>query len=185
MLRVICYNSPSTAILNPGIVPKLCERQDVMFTGAEIVAVLKEMEITHVIWVPDSEMGKWEPELDAALAQMVRVCREGEAWPLAVGLTVAGSRPLVMMQTTGLFESGDALRHVVYDLEVPVYGLIGARNWLKPEIQDSAAAYAEPLMKAWGVDFIVIDQANQAQGLKAHYSSCREAGIPGFALMAE
>ena len=44
------------AILNPGTVPKLCERQDVMFTGAEIVAVLKEMEITHVIWVPDSEM---------------------------------------------------------------------------------------------------------------------------------
>jgi len=172
-------------ILKPGTFPKLCERQDVMFTGAEIVAVLNEMEITHVVWVPDSEMGKWEPDLDTASAQMVRVCREGEAWPLAVGLTVAGSRPLVMMQTTGLFESGDALRHVVYDLEMPIYGLIGARNWLKPEIQDSAASYAEPLMKAWGVDFIVIDQGSQAQELKAHYARCREAGIAGFALMAE
>ncbi|MDG2384737.1 MAG: hypothetical protein P8N76_23920 [Pirellulaceae bacterium] len=156
-----------------------------MFTSNEIVSVLEEMGITHVVWIPDSDIGRWEAALDDSSLQMVRVCREGEAWPLAVGLTVGGCRPLVMMQTTGLFESGDALRHVVYDLEVPVYALIGARNWLKPEVQDSAALCAEPLLKAWGVDFIVIEQANQANELKTHYARCLEAKRSGFALMAE
>ena len=156
-----------------------------MFKSTEIVSVLNEMGITHVVWVPDSEMGQWESELESSSLQMVRVCREGEAWALAVGLTVGGARPLVMMQTTGLFESGDALRHVVYDLQVPVYALVGARNWLKPEVKDSAALYAQPLLQAWGVDFIIIDQPNQANQLSSHYADCLKAGHVGLTLMAE
>jgi hypothetical protein len=32
------------------------------------------------------------------------------------------------MQTTGLFESGDALRNVLFDLSLPIYSLIGVRK---------------------------------------------------------
>ena len=57
-----------------------------MFTGREIAATLTELGVTHVIWVPDSEMGTWEAELEAAEAlTLLRVCREGEAWPLEEG----------------------------------------------------------------------------------------------------
>src|SRR5215204_6476027 len=93
-----------------------------LFTGSEIAAVLTEMGITHVVWVPDSETGPWEAALDASPnLRLIRVCREGEAWPLAAGLHLGGQSPLVVMQTTGLFESGDALRNVLFDLKLPIY----------------------------------------------------------------
>jgi thiamine pyrophosphate-dependent acetolactate synthase large subunit-like protein len=78
------------------------------FSGPEIVSTLAELRVTHVIWLPDSALGPWERALESAAEfRLLRVCREGEAWPLAAGLYVGGASPIVMMQTTGLFESGD------------------------------------------------------------------------------
>ncbi len=80
--------------------------------GTEIEQALTELEITHVVWLPDSGLGPWEEAIEASpQVQLVRVCREGEAWTVAAGLALGGKRPLVMIQTTGLFESGDALRN--------------------------------------------------------------------------
>src|SRR5262245_27843822 len=115
-----------------------------MFTGPEIVATLEELGITHVIWVPDSATGPWESSLESSnLLKLVRVCREGEAWPLAAGLRLGGASPLIVMQTTGLFESGDALRNVVFDLKLPIFALVGVRNGLAPQSRDSAKVFAE------------------------------------------
>jgi sulfopyruvate decarboxylase TPP-binding subunit len=76
-----------------------------MFTGPEIAATLTELGITHVVWVPDTAIGPWENALESSpLLKLIRVCREGEAWPLAAGLHLGGKTPLVVMQTTGLFE---------------------------------------------------------------------------------
>ena len=40
-----------------------------MFSGSEIVEVLREMEATHVVALPDSTLGLWE---DAIFARPVR-----------------------------------------------------------------------------------------------------------------
>src|SRR5688572_2400148 len=110
-----------------------------MFSGSEIVALFEGLGITHVVWVPDSAMGTWEAALEASRQiRLIRVCREGEAWPLAAGLLLGGRTPLVVMQTTGLFESGDALRNALFDLKLPVFALIGVRNGLVPASRDSA-----------------------------------------------
>src|SRR5262245_32430304 len=105
-----------------------------MFSGQEIAATLEELGISHVVWVPDSTTGPWEAALEASPAlTLVRVCREGEAWPLAAGLFLGGKTPMVLVQTTGLFESGDALRNVLFDLKLPLFSLIGVRNGLVPD----------------------------------------------------
>ena len=59
-----------------------------MFDGPGVAAALKSCGITHVLWVPDSELGQWESALagDSAL-RLIRVCREGEA------IAVAGRIP--------------------------------------------------------------------------------------------
>ena len=36
-----------------------------MLDGPAVVAVLKQCGITHVVWIPDSELGTWEPALRA------------------------------------------------------------------------------------------------------------------------
>ncbi len=157
-----------------------------MFSGSEIVAELARLRISHVIWVPDSVLGRWEDALDAAPdLHLIRVCREGEAWPLAAGLIVGGKSPLVLMQTTGLFESGDALRNVLYDLELPIFALIGARNWLNPASDDSARRFAEPILRAWELDYVVIEKRADKDKLGKHYEACQAAQRPGAVLLAE
>ena len=157
-----------------------------MFSGPEIEVVLADLGITHVVWVPDTSIGPWEASLaGSSRVRLIRVCREGEAWPLAAGLYLGGQSPLVMMQTTGLFESGDALRNVLFDLKLPIYSLIGVRNGLVPQSRDSAKLFAEPILGAWGLDCQWIAAAADKPKLAEHYRRCQSAGVPGVALLAE
>ncbi|MCA9269639.1 MAG: hypothetical protein KDA41_14255, partial [Planctomycetales bacterium] len=110
-----------------------------LFSGAEIVALLEAAAFTHVVWVPDSSFGPWEAALEASgRLALLRVAREGEAWPLAAGLHIGGRRPLIVMQCTGLFDSGDALRNALFDMRLPLLAIIGVRNLLNPESGDTA-----------------------------------------------
>ena len=157
-----------------------------MFTGREIATTLTELGVTHAIWVPDSEMGAWEAELEAAKAlTLLRVCREGEAWPLAAGLHLGGAAPLVIMQVTGLFESGDALRNVLFDLELPIFAILGARSWSVKGSRDSARRFSLPILDAWGIDRAIVERPGDEPELAAHYRRCRQAGRPGAVLVAE
>lgn len=157
-----------------------------MFTGPEITQTLTELGISHVIWIPDSDLGSWEKDLEACPdLKLLRVCREGEAWPLAAGLLLGGQSPFVVMQTTGLFESGDALRNICHDMQLPVFALIGARSFLQPDSPDSAKRFALPILDAWQIDYVTITALPERSRLRDHYLACRERRIPGAVLMAE
>jgi sulfopyruvate decarboxylase TPP-binding subunit len=157
-----------------------------MFTGPEIVSLLTELGFTHVVWIPDTAIGPWEKDLEAAEElQLVRICREGEAWPLAAGLLLGGQQPLVVMQTTGLFESGDALRNVIYDLKLPIFALIGVRNALVPESRDSAKTFAEPIVKAWQLNAVWMNSPADKPKFAEHVLRCRAEKIAGVAMLAE
>lgn len=156
-----------------------------IFAAEEMVDSLTQLHISHVVWIPDSDLGRWEAELESSPITLLRVCREGEAWPLAAGLWLGGQRPLVIMQSTGMFESGDALRNVVHDLQVPVLAIIGARNWLNPTSRDSAKRFAEPILSAWGVDHRLIEHRDHQSHLVQFFSSCRAEVKAGIVLLAE
>ncbi len=116
------------------------------------------MGLTHIVWLPDSAMGPWETAILATPSlELVRVCREGEAWAVAAGLHLGGKRPLVAIQNTGLFESGDAMRNVLFDLRLPLFSLIGYRSYLVENSPDTAKQFTEPILRAWGVDYVLID----------------------------
>src|SRR5690349_9586315 len=105
-----------------------------MFTGDQIADSLDQLGITHVVTVPDSTIGQWQGAIAArGRITIVRVCREGEAWEVAAGLELAGARPLVMIQCTGFFESGDAIRNVLHDWKLPIASIIGYRSYLSQE----------------------------------------------------
>ena len=157
-----------------------------MFSGDEVADALADLGITHVVWLPDSALGPWEEALASASAlNLVRVAREGEAWAIAGGLLIGGARPLVMIQNTGLFESGDALRNMLFDLRLPLYAVIGYRSYLVPDSPDSAKRFTEPLLKAWGIDYVLLDTPSSLAKLTEHYRTCQAAGKPGAALVAE
>jgi len=159
-----------------------------MFTGSDVAHTLLSLEFTHVVWLPDSAMGPWETALEHAEAaglQLVRVCREGEAWPLAAGLHLGGKNPIVIVQSTGFFESGDAMRNVLFDLQLPLYAIVGYRNYLVAQSPDTARRFVEPILRAWELDYALVDGDNGLTQLADHCRSCRQARRPGIALLAE
>ena len=157
-----------------------------MFSGKEFAAALSTLGVTHVVWLPDSAIGEWEAALEQAPdLTLVRVCRESEAWAIAAGLQLGGKSPLVVIQNTGLFDSGDALRNILFDLGIPLYAVIGYRSYLIADSPDTAKRFTEPLLKAWGIDYLLIDQPGRSAPFVEHVRACRAAGKPGAALIAE
>ncbi len=157
-----------------------------MFNGPEVAALIAELQVTHVIWLPDSGLGAWEAALESSAAfRLIRVSRESEAWIIAAGLQIGGARPLLIMQTTGLFDSGDALRNALFDLGVPLFAIVGHRSYLIENSPDSAKHFAEPILRAWGIDYILVKQADELPRLADHFRACQAAGKPGVVLVAE
>jgi sulfopyruvate decarboxylase TPP-binding subunit len=161
-----------------------------MLSGPQIVGLLRELGVTHVVWLPDSALGRWEEALaqaskQAGDIQLVRVCREGEAWAVAAGLQIGGARPVVMIQNTGLFESGDALRNVLIDMQLPLWAIIGYRSYLVENSTDSARKFTEPILNAWGLDYVILSGAGALEQLRDHWTTCRAAGRPGIVLLPE
>lgn len=159
-----------------------------MFSGDQISELLEQLGITHVVTVPDSTVGQWQDAIERRGAtRIVRVCREGETWQVAAGLTLGGARPVVLIQCTGLFESGDALRNAVHDWKLPIFSLIGYRSYLNQDTLpgDTCLVFTEPVLAAWKIDYKLITSPMQFAELADHYASCRDGNRAGAILIAE
>ncbi len=159
-----------------------------MFSGDEILEIFSGLGLTHVVWIPDTTLGQWDEALRGAEnLKLVQVCREGEAWALAAGLHLGGARPIVCIQCTGLFESGDSLRNIVHDYQFPIFSLIGYRSFLNTDSLpgDTCLKFTEPVLNAWDLDTVFIDTEEKKPLLAEHYRACQEKQVPGIALMAE
>ncbi len=144
--------------------------------AARVLETFKAMGVTHIVWLPDSETGfLYEAVTADGSIKLVPVCREGEALAIAAGLWVGGANPLVLIQNTGLFESGDSIRGLGLDVGLPVVMVIGYRGWLGGQpMTDSAGVYTEPILRAWGINYYLVETeqdlpkilAAQAEALK-------------------
>jgi sulfopyruvate decarboxylase TPP-binding subunit len=160
-----------------------------MLEGPAVVAALKACGVTHAVWIPDTELGIWEPALrDDPDLRLIRVCREGEAIAVAAGLLLGGRRPVVLIQCTGLFEAGDALRNFVHDLKLPLFFVIGVRSYYayqRKATADTCPIFTEPIMKAWQIPYVILDRSHSAAELAAAYRQAQAEKRPGAVLLAE
>ena len=160
-----------------------------MLDGPAVVAALKECGVTHVIWLPDSELGTWEAALAGpAGLPLIRVCREGEAFAIAAGLIMGGQKPVIVIQCTGLFEAGDALRSVIHDMKLPVFFIVGVRSYFahrKGQGSDTCPLFTEPIMHAWQVPYVLLDDRHTAADLANVYRQAQAENRAGAALVAE
>ncbi|HLJ97208.1 MAG TPA: thiamine pyrophosphate-binding protein [Gemmataceae bacterium] len=160
-----------------------------MLDGPSVVAALKECGITHVVWIPDSELGTWEPALSASKDfQLIRVCREGEAMAVAAGLLLGGQRPIVIIQCTGLFEAGDALRNTVHDMKLPLFLIVGLRNYYafqQGTTRDTCPIFTEPILRTWQIPYALLDRRHTAADLTTAYRQAQAESRAGAILIAE
>lgn len=160
-----------------------------MLDGPSVVSALKEAGISHVAWLPDSEIGSWEAALLAEpTLRLIRVCREGEAIAVAAGLLLGGKKSVALMQCTGLFEAGDALRNVVHDLKLPLFLVVGVRSYnayQRRESQDSCPVYTERIVQAWRIPYVLLDRHHSAVDILHTYRQAQSENRAGMVLLAE
>lgn len=160
-----------------------------MTTGEEVVALLRRHGVTDVVWIPDSETGTWDAALSAAgTPRLIRPTREGEAIAIAAGLHLGGRRPVIIIQCTGLFEAGDSLRNFVHDLKLPLIFLIGLRSYQahrEGRSRDTCPIYTEPILRAWGLPFTVLEKGFRAAQLEAELAGRFASNAAGAILLGE
>jgi sulfopyruvate decarboxylase subunit alpha len=143
-------------------------------------SVLKELQacgMTHVVGLADNSSAALIDLLSRQdSVKFIGVTREGEAFALASGLWIGGKTAAVIVQNTGLFESGDSLRGTAQRMRIPLVCLITYRGYQEKRARrttpgprtiedfsradlDSAAIVTEPTLEAWNVpyDFIEAD----------------------------
>src|SRR3546814_17745153 len=80
---------------------------------------------------------------------LVGVGREGNACSIAAGLHTGGRKPMILIQNTGMLESGDSIRGWLMGLNVPVVLLVGYRGSPRHGVHPrTVATYPEPLTTA-------------------------------------
>ena len=136
--------------------------------------------VTHVVWLPDSETNFMFKELNAdPTLEIVPICREGESIAIAAGLFVGGKCPVVMIQNTGLFESGDSVRGLALDIDLPLVMMIGYRGWTRHGVmRDSAARFTEPILRAWNISYYLIESDSDAGNISTAFEKARQIKHP-------
>ena len=134
------------------------------FSPEVVIDELKKNGVTHVVWLPDSETNflyllmEAEPSLT-----LVPVSREGHAFSTAAGLSVGGAKPVILIQNTGLMESGDSLRGWAMGLNIPVVLMVGYRGWTRHgRNSDTAATYTEPFLNAFTIKYYLVENNQDA-----------------------
>ena len=160
-----------------------------MLDGPSVASALVGCGVTHVVWIPDSELGLWEPALlgEPGL-RLVRACREGEALAIAAGLLLGGKRPVAVIQCTGFFEAGDAFRNLVHEMKVPLFLVVGVRSWYalrQGGTGDTCPVFTEPVLKAWQVPYVLFDRRHTAADLAAAYNQAQAERRAHVVLLAE
>jgi sulfopyruvate decarboxylase TPP-binding subunit len=160
-----------------------------MLTPQDIAPALEAAGFTHLVWIPDSHLGTWESALQTSKLAPIRVCREGEAIGVAIGLMLGGAKPVVAIQCTGFFEAGDAVRNAAHDLKLPLKLIIGVRSERAAQAgksTDNCPRYAERVVVAWELPHTRFDpSAADAAQLAAELKSLADQPTPAAILWAE
>ena len=154
-------------------------------TPPVILGQLEKNGVTHVVWLPDTESSFMYDRLvgDGRL-HLVPICREGESMAVAAGLWVGGKKPVVMIQNTGLFESGDSIRGLALDIEMPLVIMVGYRGWTRHgATRDSAARHTEPILHAWGIDYYLVETDADAERISLAFEEAERTRRPVACLM--
>ena len=152
-----------------------------------VLAEMKKNGVTHVVWLPDSETNwlymlmKNDPELD-----LIPVSREGQAFSVAAGLSVGGKNPVILIQNTGMMESGDPLRGWCLGMNIPVVMMVGYRGYTRHGVNsDTAATYTERFLNAFGIQYYLVENDSDAERISVAFEEAQQTKRPVAILVGD
>lgn len=155
--------------------------------AATVLDELGRCGVTHVVWLPDSETGYMYEAMLASQLTLVPVCREGESMAVAAGLIMGGKRPVILIQSTGFYESGDSVRGLCLDLHLPLLLMIGYRGYAgqgRPP-SDSAARFLEPILDTWGIPHYMVESDATCHHISEAHRQAQATSHPVAVLMGK
>jgi sulfopyruvate decarboxylase subunit alpha len=195
--RAILPDAGPVAYRFGGVVryPKRAWRRPMAQTGETAVALspetvlaqMKQNGVTDIVWLPDSETN-WlyllmqaEPSL-----RLVGVSREGHACSIAAGLFAGGRKPMILIQNTGMMESGDSIRGWLLSLNIPVVMMVGYRGWTRHGVTtDTAATYTERFLMAFGLNYYLVETDADAGRITTAFEEAERTRRPVVVLVGD
>ncbi len=168
-----------------------------MLSARSIVEILQTQAVTDVVGVPDNSSAALYTLLGQHGDIRVRsVTREGEAFSMACGLWMGGRHPVLLIQNTGLLESGDAFRGTAMRMRIPLVCLVTYRGYAKmiktfgeappaPDVEmlsrsdvDSVGPMTEPTLRAWGLGYQFVRTDVDLPTIAAAFPRARQLDAP-------
>jgi sulfopyruvate decarboxylase subunit alpha len=148
---------------------------------------MKQNGVTDVVWLPDSETN-WlfllmqaDPDL-----RLIGVTREGNAASIAAGLYAGGRKPMILIQNTGMMESGDSIRGWLLGLKVPVVLLVGYRGYTRHGVNtDTAATYTERFLMAFNLSYYLVENDADAERISIAFQEAERGQKPVVVLVGD
>ena len=117
----------------------------------------------HLVYVPDNPLshvltvlGAQFPDIHTTLAT-----REEEAFGIAAGLYLGGAKPTVMLQSSGLGNSLNAITSLLIPYQIPVLIVISMRGdegeWNAAQVPMGRAI--RPILESMGIPHVTADAA--------------------------
>ncbi len=148
-------------------------------TARSMVEHIAAQGVTHMVTLPDSETNFMYDNMTESGMEVVPIAREGEAIAIAAGLWIANQKPAIMIQNSGLFESGDALRGLGIGIDLPLVMFIGYRGYTRHgDTPDSAAQFLEPFLHTWGTPYWIIETDAELDRIGLAFKKAEETSKP-------
>ena len=152
-----------------------------------VLAHMKQNGVTDIVWLPDSETN-WlyllmqsEPSL-----HLIGVSREGHACSIASGLALGGRKPMILIQNTGMMESGDSIRGWLIGMNVPVVLMVGYRGYTRHGVDtDSAATFTEPFLNAYRINYYLVENDSDSERITIAFEEAERTKRPVVILVGD
>lgn len=152
-----------------------------------VIRQMRSNSVSDIVWLPDSETN-WlymlmlaEPSL-----RLVGVTREGHACSIAAGLFAGGRKPMILIQNTGMLESGDSIRGWLMGLKIPVVLMVGYRGYTRHGvITDTAATYTERFLMAFNIPFFLVENDDDADRISTAFDLADSTKGPVVVLVGD
>jgi sulfopyruvate decarboxylase subunit alpha len=136
--------------------------------AAGVCAGLHAAGSRHVVYVPDNPLSHVLRVLAGRAYDDVRTTvatREEEAFGIAAGLYLGGAKPTVMLQSSGLGNSLNALTSLLLPYKIPALIVISMRGdageWNEAQVPMGRAVRA--ICDAIGIPHVTVDTAESAR----------------------
>ena len=152
-----------------------------------VMRQMKRNGVRDIVWLPDSETNwlfllmKADPDL-----RLVGVTREGHACSIAAGLFAGGRKPMMLIQNTGMMESGDSIRGWLMGLNVPIVLMVGYRGYTRHGVNtDTAATYTERFLMAFDIPFYLVENDGDAERISIAFQEADRIRGPVVVLVGD